>query len=156
MTSNTTYDLYGVYGFSPTSVLAVGDKGTPASCNGAAWAAANPEGVKDEWLSVWGSSATDIFAAAGDETFGGSAGVLHFDGATWTAMDIDPTNALWAVWGSSASKNKMRRLSFRKRKTREVDSWRPAGAKALKNEPPGRKTLGIQALRERGRRGLNP
>ena len=56
-------------------------------------------------ISVWGSSASDVFAV-GTKYAGGTASggvILHYDGSAWSAMDSSMTAWLSAVWGSSGS-----------------------------------------------------
>ena len=47
--------------------------------------------------SVWGSSATDVFAVGDIGT------ILHYDGNTWSGQASGSTNWLYGVWGSSAT-----------------------------------------------------
>ena len=47
--------------------------------------------------SVWGSSATDVFAV------GQNGVILHYDGTSWRAESSGTTNALVGVWGTSAN-----------------------------------------------------
>ena len=47
--------------------------------------------------SVWGSSATDVFAVGDIGT------ILHYDGDTWSGQASGSTNWLYGVWGSSAT-----------------------------------------------------
>jgi hypothetical protein len=46
---------------------------------------------------VWGSGASDVWAA------GGSGAILHWDGGAWTSVDSGTANLLLGVWGSGAS-----------------------------------------------------
>lgn len=47
--------------------------------------------------SVWGSSASDVWAV------GGAGPLLHYDGTQWSRVTRESKNYLLAVWGSSAS-----------------------------------------------------
>jgi hypothetical protein len=56
-------------------------------------------------MSVWGSSASDVFAVGradwngqGDKSL-----ILHYDGNQWTQMSTNTMSFLLGVWGSSAS-----------------------------------------------------
>ncbi len=48
-------------------------------------------------LSVWGTSATDVWAVGGDVGMGPE--VLHFDGNRWERVETGHTGALWWVFG---------------------------------------------------------
>lgn len=50
-------------------------------------------------LSVWGTSATDVWAVGADPGDGAGPYVLHFDGATWTRLRTGATGDLWWVHG---------------------------------------------------------
>lgn len=51
-------------------------------------------------LSVWGSSATDVWAVGGDPRTGTGPLVLHYDGTGWTTLDTGVRNVdLWWVHG---------------------------------------------------------
>lgn len=58
-------------------------------------------GLPGALLSVTGSSATDVWAVGADA--GDGPGVLHFDGAAWSAVDTHTTGDLWWVWQASAT-----------------------------------------------------
>ena len=46
---------------------------------------------------LWGSASNDVFAVG----YGGT--ILHYDGATWSAMNSSTTNFLYGVWGSASN-----------------------------------------------------
>jgi hypothetical protein len=47
--------------------------------------------------SVWGNSASDVFAVGGSH-------ILHYDGSSWSALNNGPMDrGLGSVWGSSSS-----------------------------------------------------
>jgi hypothetical protein len=50
-------------------------------------------------ISVWGTSATDVWAVGGDPGDGGGPMVLHFDGTQWTRLQTGATADLWWVFG---------------------------------------------------------
>jgi hypothetical protein len=50
-------------------------------------------------LSVWGTSATDVFAVGGDASDGHGPTVLHFDGMSWTRLETGQVGNLWWVFG---------------------------------------------------------
>ena len=50
-------------------------------------------------LSVWGSSASDVWAVGGDAGDGLGPMVLHYDGATWQRLDSGVEGDLWWVFG---------------------------------------------------------
>ncbi len=54
-------------------------------------------------LSVWGTSATDVFAVGGPHgNTGFNALVMHFDGATWKRLDAANTDTYWWVHGTGS------------------------------------------------------
>jgi hypothetical protein len=63
--------------------------------------------VAKNFLGVWGSSASDVYAAACNVDQGGDGGIWHFDGSGWSDVTpVPPPQTLTcykAVWGSSAS-----------------------------------------------------
>lgn len=50
-------------------------------------------------LSVWGTSATDVWAVGGDAGDGMGPMVIHFDGAGWTRHETGQIGDLWWVFG---------------------------------------------------------
>ena len=50
-------------------------------------------------LSIWGTSATDVFAVGGDAGDGRGPTVMHFDGSSWTRLDTGQIGNLWWVFG---------------------------------------------------------
>lgn len=63
---------------------------------------------KLQWNAVWGSSNRDVFAAgyAGEPVYyidaaEGWGQVMHYDGRTWSSMEIPRTGWLGGIWGSS-------------------------------------------------------
>jgi hypothetical protein len=55
------------------------------------------EGLPGALLSIWGTSATDVWAVGGD--VGDGPTVLHYDGTSWDAPAIESGGALWWVHG---------------------------------------------------------
>jgi hypothetical protein len=58
------------------------------------------------WLrSVWGSSATDVYAVGGtvQHAMANTGKILHWNGSTVTSVLSRPNDMFHAVWGSSAS-----------------------------------------------------
>ena len=57
-------------------------------------------GLPGALLSVWGTSAADVWAVGGDARDGQGPLVIHFDGATWTRVATGETQGnLWWVFG---------------------------------------------------------
>ncbi|HEX2689207.1 MAG TPA: hypothetical protein VHN14_21445 [Kofleriaceae bacterium] len=52
-------------------------------------------------LSVWGTSATDVFLVGGDVGDGHGPVVQHFDGTSWTRLSTGQVGNLWWVFGFS-------------------------------------------------------
>jgi len=90
--SGTSSTLRGLWGSSPTNIIAVGDGGAIRRYNGKAWTAMT-SGPKD-MRGVWGSSASDIFAVGVHGT------ILHYNGKAWQMMSSKTISTLHGVWGS--------------------------------------------------------
>lgn len=101
-TTNFTY-LNDIWGSSANDVFVVGGRNAGSSFtiepliqhwNGIGWTEMTLPPVGRSLGGVWGTSATDVFAFAGN-------GVIHFDGATWSALPAIPDSAVAnALWGS--------------------------------------------------------
>ena len=91
VTSNTTENLADIWG-AGAEVMAAGTGGTILNLT---QSTSKNEAVA--LRSIWGSSATDVFAV------GESGTVLHFDGSTWTTMTSDTTQWLNGIWGDPQS-----------------------------------------------------
>ncbi len=124
----TTTTMWGGYGFSycdiwgssGANVYATTNYGEIYHYNGSSWALAfrattttSPYVFETFYFSgIWGSSETDIFAVGGyypsyhSENYGKDYGIIfHYDGFTWSEMDIRATGMrrLNGVWGASSS-----------------------------------------------------
>ena len=53
-------------------------------------------------LSVWGTSASDVWAAGSDARDGQGPLVLHFDGASWQRLPTGQNGDLWWAFGFEA------------------------------------------------------
>ncbi len=71
---------------------------TPAPPAGPEWSVVFRD-LSGALVSVWGSSATDVWAVGGDPGDGSGPMVLHFDGAGWTRYRTGTTGDLWWVFG---------------------------------------------------------
>lgn len=64
--------------------------------NGSGWVPENGPLSDRTFNVIWGSSATDVFAADDD------GGIIHSDGGgTWVSQTSPTTQSLYAIWGSS-------------------------------------------------------
>jgi hypothetical protein len=81
MNSNTTNDLFSVWGASASSVWAVGHAGTMVFYNGAQWQVRTipPEALNEDLYVIHGTSASNVFLVAGTT-------LERFDGSKWTAV----------------------------------------------------------------------
>jgi hypothetical protein len=61
------------------------------------WTAMNSGATTNQFIGVWGSSSSDVFAVC----FGGI--ILHYNGSAWSGMTSGTANQLSAIWGSSAT-----------------------------------------------------
>lgn len=97
--AGTTQNYLAVWGASDTAVFAIGDQGQLMKSSGGAF---SPVGTAagERCFGIWGSSNTNVLASCenGD--------ILQYDGAsvsTITSATTGTTNALNAIWGSSAA-----------------------------------------------------
>jgi hypothetical protein len=105
MPSATMPIVHALYVAADNAAWAVGDQGTIVHYDGKAWSFVSgwsPSPTNGPFRSVFGRSATDIWAAGSNLT-------VHFDGNAWTAVD-DPVAKLVdhvcpgvgnEIWGSS-------------------------------------------------------
>ncbi len=99
-----SYDvvLDGVWGTEDDNVYAVGRNGSDETgvilhYDGDSWTSVGLPEIVEALVGIWGSGPNDIFAV-GD---GGTA--IHFDGQSWSHMEVPTKGYLTSVWGSSAS-----------------------------------------------------
>jgi hypothetical protein len=97
MSSNTTRDLYAVWGNSANSVFAVGGMQTIRYWNGTTWTAMTTPGLESNFNAVWGTAFNNVYAV------GLNGDIYHFDGTAWSAMDSGTSADLYAIQGSSSS-----------------------------------------------------
>jgi len=94
--SGTQADLHGVWGSGAGDVFAVGDDGAVLHWDGTRWETRRSE-PGQPLGDVWGSGPKDVYVT-------GTSGVIHWDGAAWTA---DPSSLAYsgtlAVAGSGAA-----------------------------------------------------
>lgn len=96
--------LVWAYGFSPSEVYAVGMGGGAWRYDGASWSSLGDTGTTAPLWGVWGTSGSDLWMVGG-EVDGGEPVILHWDGATFTSIALDPAQnsraakALFKVWG---------------------------------------------------------
>ncbi|MDZ7697390.1 MAG: hypothetical protein U5R49_10860 [Deltaproteobacteria bacterium] len=86
--------MLNLWGSSGTDVFAVGYPGI-IHFDGTAWTKMNgiSTAPQEYVYAVWGNSASNVFA-------GGLDGhIHHYDGTSWTDMQISNTQALWNIWG---------------------------------------------------------
>jgi hypothetical protein len=100
MDNDDTHNLYGVWGYysDPTTyAYAVGASGTILYYNGTTWGS-KTSGTTNTLYSVWGSSATNVFAV------GASGIILHStSGTDWSELNSGTADTLYGVWGNSGS-----------------------------------------------------
>jgi hypothetical protein len=91
--------LYGVWGFSKSSAVAVGSKGLLVRFSSNAWQPGTQrvEPGQNELNGVWGSAAGRAWAVGYNGT------IVRVDGATATALRTDNTQDLYSVFGRSES-----------------------------------------------------
>jgi len=74
-------ELNGVWALAPNDVWAVGSKGLLLHWDGASFSSF-PSPVTSNYMAVWGSSPTSVWAGTQSGTSGGE--IVKFDGGTWT------------------------------------------------------------------------
>jgi hypothetical protein len=57
------------------------------------------DGLPGALLSVWGTSASDVWAVGADAGDGAGATVLHLEGGAWSRLDTGESGDLWWVFG---------------------------------------------------------
>ena len=110
--AETAPRLNDVWGSGPNDVYAVGrdevsdpEEAVILHFDGTRW---SPVLQEENLLlnAVWGSSASDVFAVGfeEDEDFNITSTVRHFDGSTWSRVEVPGGDAvLQDIWGSSAT-----------------------------------------------------
>lgn len=88
--------LNGVWVSSPTLAFAVGNNAV-FRFNGTAWTSETLPNVESNLTAVWGSSATDVYAAGTDGV------VLHYDGSSWVRVPQVTRSEALAVTGSGST-----------------------------------------------------
>ncbi|MGC4119166.1 MAG: hypothetical protein QM765_32285 [Myxococcales bacterium] len=74
--------FFGIWASGTGEIWAVGEGGVTARFDGKHWLAI-PSGTSETLRGIWGSSPTNLWAA-------GDQGVLHWDGASWTRVEVPP------------------------------------------------------------------
>jgi hypothetical protein len=77
------------------------DSGAPEA-GGPAWHVVLQD-LTPTLLSVWGTSATDVFAVGGPLGNGTPTAVLHYDGTSWTDLHAGGTDTFWWAHGTSGT-----------------------------------------------------
>ncbi len=92
----TQADLWSVWGVAPNDVWA-GGAGVLVHFDGTSWTVKLNEATpNDTFVSIWGAASNNVYAASANTT------VQHWDGNTWTAITIDPAEAISSVSGTGA------------------------------------------------------
>ncbi len=95
MDSGTEAELTDVWMHSATLAYAVGAGGTALQFDGDIWTAIDV-GVTTKLTGVWGTGPNDVWIV-------GTDGAIHFDGTSWSPVDIDPEAIfLEDVWTAGA------------------------------------------------------
>ena len=77
-------EIWGIWGSSPSNLVAVGQNGAILRFDGTSWTAMTSP-VNNALFGVWGSGPSDIYAVGVQGT------LLHYDGSTWdVAFSRDP------------------------------------------------------------------
>lgn len=96
-------DLHAVWGSSARDVWAVGALGIVVHFDGRGWSIVDTD-VTTSLNGIWGSAPDDVWVVGGETvwepTGAGSGLLLHWDGRTWTTLEIG-TSGLFGVWGTA-------------------------------------------------------
>lgn len=84
-------DLRAIWGSAKNDIWAVGDGATILRFDGNSWSL-YPSPVDGNLTDVWGRASNDVYIV-------GEAGILHYDGANLTKLDIPHTDHLVAISG---------------------------------------------------------
>ena len=95
------YSLFGIWGFGPEDLFAVGGSFAPDSDEsriwryvGSQWSLMDAPLTAERLWDVWGSSPDDVFAVG----FHGT--ILHYDGEAWERMESAYDGTIYGVHGS--------------------------------------------------------
>jgi hypothetical protein len=91
----TTYKSMWVA--STGDVFLGGALGRLARFDGTAWTEITMGGATTTYSAMWGTSVSDVYAAGFTGT---TSTVLHYDGATWSAVAVPNAGQLAAIWGA--------------------------------------------------------
>jgi hypothetical protein len=90
-------ELRAVFGFSPTDVWAVGRSSAILHYDGAAWTEHHPPPMHgDDLFTLWGAAPNDVWA-------GGSNGLYHWNGTSWSSSLSMMTTGVQALGGGAAN-----------------------------------------------------
>ena len=93
----------GIWGASESAVFAVGNEGLILRFDGTRWSQ-QASGTTVDLVTVWGNSATEVFAAGPRYVAKGESGVvLYFDGTSWSEKLAKKEIGFTGVWGASAT-----------------------------------------------------
>lgn len=98
--------LNWAFGFGPSDVTVVGNRGTIVHFDGGVWTKQASPTTEDLW-GIWGAAPNDLWAVGGRGLAEGQATLLHFDGATWSTARLPSLQKpnvwqLLKVWGTDA------------------------------------------------------
>jgi len=92
--ANNTIDIHGLFGYSRTHVVGVGEVGRVVRFNGSTWTE-EASGTEADFRAVWGASAVDTYAV------GESGLLMHYDGASWSPINTGVVQTIWGIWGTT-------------------------------------------------------
>lgn len=83
---------------SAASCLLLCACGSDEAASSPSWQIVAPQ-LDAALLSVWGTSATDVWAAGADTRDGQGPLVLHFDGSSWARLPTEQSGDVWWAFG---------------------------------------------------------
>ena len=93
MTSNTSQDLYGIFGNSLNEIYAVGTSGTIMINTSGSWGSM-ASNTSDDLHGIW---ANDTYAFA----VGLNGTIMKYYSNSWSSMTSGTSNDLYGIWGTS-------------------------------------------------------
>jgi len=104
LVSNTTTDLWDVWGNSSNDVFAVGLKGTIMHFNGSTWTK-QASGTSRKLNGVWGTAGNNVYAAGemNTSTAPYTTTLLRYDGKKWQHVSASTSMNLFSLHGSAAN-----------------------------------------------------
>lgn len=101
--STTSLDLTSVFVLGAGELWATAvNPYSIARFNNGSWSVAYEAPASWRYQDIWAATSTDVYAV-GQTGVGGPGLISHFDGSSWTSMQMPPSTVLNAVWGRAGN-----------------------------------------------------